>query len=114
MESVVIGSTPLGRYLDGKHELFSSLLMHPLTFAQGLDSVKLTEVDSVEYLIATKDRQPGNPRFEYEKKLIVAPLQLEEDPLEGVPVDGLKTKIKHACLVCSIIFRAIGGLLMSP
>lgn len=95
-------------------ELFSSLLMYPLTFAQGLDSVQLTEVDSVEYLIATKDRQPGNPRFEYEKKLIVAPLQLEEDPLEGVPVDGLKTKIKHACLVCSIILRAMGGLLMSP
>lgn len=82
-------------------------------FAQGLDSVKLTEVDSVEYLIATKDRQSGNPRFQFEKKLIVAPLQLEEDPLEGVPIDGLKTKIKHACLVCSTSFRAMGEMLTS-
>lgn len=88
-------------------ESFSSLLTYPLMCAQGLDSVKLTEVDSVEYLIATKGREPGNPRFEYEKKHIVAPLQLEEDPLEGVPVDGLKTKIKHACLVCSINLRAL-------
>lgn len=88
-------------------EPLSSLLTYPLTCAQGLDSVKLTEVDSVEYLIATKNRQPGNPRFEYEKKHIVAPLQLEGDPLEGVPVHGLKTKIKHACLVCSIDLRAL-------
>lgn len=88
-------------------EFFSSLLTYPLMCAQGLDSVKLTEVDSVEYLIATKGREPGNSRFEYEKKHIVAPLQLEEDPLEGVPVDGLKTKIKHACLVCSINLRAL-------
>lgn len=71
-------------------------------------------MDSVEYLIATKDRQPSNPRFEYEKKLIVAPLQLEVDPLEGVPVDGLKTKVKHACLVCPMSLRAMEGMLMSP
>lgn len=88
-------------------ELFSFLPTYPLTWTQGLDSLKLTEVDSVEYLIATKGREPGNPRFEYEKKHIVAPLQLEEDPLEGVPVDGLRTKIKHACLVCSINLQAL-------
>lgn len=84
------------------HELFSFLPTYPLKCAQGLDSIRVTEVDSVEYLIATKGREPGNPRFAYEQKHMVAPLKLEEDPLEGVPVDGLKTKIKHACLVRSI------------
>lgn len=90
--------------------MISSSLSSPpylLTSAQGLDSLIITEVDSVEYVIATKGREPGNPRFDYEKKQIVAPLKLEEDPLEGVPVDGLKTKIKHACLVCSMNLRAL-------